>query len=204
MTTTPDTDVALSPLTKEEKKDWKRLQRVVSKGIDGQWEMGAALLEINERKLYREEYEKFGDYLRNQHEISKSRGYQLIDAAAVRMQLEKVNHGGHLPESERQCRELAVVPADELSKVWEQVLQTASEQDIPVTGKLIRQHTAEFRTPTTIDSDQRFDRVSEYLRRQIAICPDVDLPDLRCLIQNIWEQIKDPTAEQPEGAETDD
>ena len=38
MATTPDTDVALSPLTKEEKKDWKRLQRVVSKGIDGQWE----------------------------------------------------------------------------------------------------------------------------------------------------------------------
>ncbi len=55
MATTPDTDVALSPLTKEEKKDWKRLQRVVSKGIDGQREMGAALLEINERKLYREE-----------------------------------------------------------------------------------------------------------------------------------------------------
>ena len=197
MATTPDTELALPPLSKEEKRDWKRLQRVVCKGIESQWEMGAALMEINRRKLYRDDYSTFADYLQDQHEMSKTRGYQLIDASEVRTQLEKVHHGGHLPGSERQCRELAVVPADELPKVWEQVLQAASEQDIPVTAKLIRQQTAEFRTPNngngldhlTSESDRRLERVSVFLRREIDNCPPVNLAELRFLIKRIVDRI---------------
>ena len=202
MATTPDTELALSPLSKEEKRDWKRLQRVVCKGIESQWEMGAALMEINRRKLYRDDYSTFADYLQDQHEMSKTRGYQLIDASEVRTQLEKVHHGGHLPGSERQCRELAVVPADELPKVWEQVLQAASEQDIPVTAKLIRQHTAEYRVPVadsldrlTSESDRRLERVSVFLRREVDNCPPVNLPELRFLVQRIIDRIPIP----PEG-----
>lgn len=92
----------------------KRLQKVVEKACDAQWEMAAALNEIRERRLYRADYPPFETHCKRAHAFSRPRAYQLIDAAEVRKQIEIVYHGRQMPTSERQCRELAIVPENKL------------------------------------------------------------------------------------------
>ena len=85
--------LANAPLNTEEKRDFKRLDGVVKKACDAQWEMAAALNEIRERKLYRADHPTFEAYCKKQHAFTRTRAYQLTAAAEVRKQIENVYHG---------------------------------------------------------------------------------------------------------------
>jgi hypothetical protein len=78
------------------------LEQVVDRGLQTFLEVGQALREIRDSRLYREDYSTFEAYLDERWGMSRSRGYRLIDAAAV---AELVSPMGDIP-NERQAREL--------------------------------------------------------------------------------------------------
>jgi hypothetical protein len=108
------------------------LEPIIERGLSNFVEVGNALLEISEDRLYRATHSAFQYYVKEKYNLTARRAYQLCDAAKVVKTLpESVNHGSQI--NERQVRELAKVPAAER----EQVLKAAAESG-PVTAKAIK------------------------------------------------------------------
>jgi hypothetical protein len=100
------------------------LEQVIARGLDTFLEVGTALLEIQERKLYRTTHPTFAVYLKDRWpRISRPRAYQLIGAARVVSTV--VDNGLPAPRSERVARELTPVLAqpETLAAVWGQVIE---------------------------------------------------------------------------------
>lgn len=82
------------------------LEVIIDRGKETFFEVGAALAEIRERKLYRDaEFATFEDYCQHRHGFSASRGRQLIAAAATVTAVTLA--GGTPPATEREARALA-------------------------------------------------------------------------------------------------
>jgi hypothetical protein len=69
------------PLAPEERDRLAELEGIVEPDLEAFLRAGAALSEIRDRRLYRETHSAFDVYLRERWGWSRSRGYQLIDAA---------------------------------------------------------------------------------------------------------------------------
>lgn len=91
---TPD---IMSP---DESHDLVRLEPIITKGLQTFLEIGDALAEIRERKLYRIEHATFDAYLKSKWAISRSRALRLIHAA------ETMLPAGNKPTTERNARPL--------------------------------------------------------------------------------------------------
>ena len=85
-------------------------EQVIERGLGTFVEVGEALLEIRDSRLYRESHRTFEDYCRERWGMSRVRAHQLIDGADVVALLTTVNTP--TPASERVARELAPL-ADE-------------------------------------------------------------------------------------------
>jgi hypothetical protein len=82
------------------------LELIIDRGKQVFFEVGAALAQIRERKLYREAgFATFEDYCQKRHGFSASRGRQLIAAAATVTAV--TLSGGTPPATEREARALA-------------------------------------------------------------------------------------------------
>jgi len=94
-----------STLTDSEAEDLSRLEKDVRRNLQSFLVAGRALLEIRERKLFRETHDSFEDYAAERFGISESHANRLIAAAEV---VENVSTPAGCPvENERQARELS-------------------------------------------------------------------------------------------------
>jgi hypothetical protein len=135
-------------LTTNEQRDFDLYEGIVQSGIDTFVEVGRALAEIRDRRLYRAEHDTFEDYCRERWELGRTRAYQLISAAEVsRAMSTNGGHGEHLPANERQARELTpLLREDERQavEVWRDLTEahgdkvTAAKVREAVTEKLAR------------------------------------------------------------------
>jgi hypothetical protein len=147
-------------------------ETVVGRGLDTFVEVGLALLEIRDRRLYHDAgFSNFAGYCRERWGWSRQHAYRLIDGAQV---VELVSPAGDTLPSERVLRELApLARADQEAAValWAELRATHGDH---VTAKLVRDlvghhlgrsaPTPDFR-PVSADSQPRLDR-----RRPIT-CP---------------------------------
>lgn len=99
--------------------DW---EQKIENGLKTFHEVGAALLEIKEEKLYRVTHETFEEYCRERWGFTRMYAHHLMVSSKTVASL-NVNHGIQLPANERQARELAKVPEEERLAVWQQVLE---------------------------------------------------------------------------------
>jgi hypothetical protein len=77
-----------SPLTVEEEGDLKRLEITIERGLDRFREMGLALMQIRDRRLYREDFETFKAYCKQKWHFTRRHGDNLIQAAKVVLECE--------------------------------------------------------------------------------------------------------------------
>lgn len=113
------------PLSVNEQAKLEQLEVVIVENFTAFIKVGQALAEIRDRQLYREKCETFEQYAKNVFDIARRTAYQYIAAAEV---VENVRHGAQiemLPNNERQTRELARLPKEQQSKVWEMVVKEA-------------------------------------------------------------------------------
>ncbi|SFC70975.1 hypothetical protein SAMN05421780_108178 [Flexibacter flexilis DSM 6793] len=112
------------------------LEAVIEKNKQAFLEVGAALLEIQEKRLYREGYNTFEEYISEKHGIGRSTAYQYIKAAGVRQELAQ-NGVTELPQNEAQYRELANVSPVHRSEVWQEATEIAQATGQKVTAKSV-------------------------------------------------------------------
>lgn len=77
------------------------LEAVVERGLGTFVEVGQALMDIRDSRLYRETHETFESYCRERWEFTRQRAHQLIEASAVSNMLDRP------PANARQAAELA-------------------------------------------------------------------------------------------------
>lgn len=84
------------------------LESVIERGLQTYIEVGNALMEIRDSRLYRNTHGTFEDYCLGKWGWTRMRASQLIEAAQIAV---NVNHGLQIepPANERQARELAVI-----------------------------------------------------------------------------------------------
>lgn len=88
------------------------LESIVERGLASFIEVGNALIEIRDAKMYGSEYSNFEDYCDKRFGISRGRAYQLIAATKTVENLSTVVDTELLPVTERQVRELQNATSD--------------------------------------------------------------------------------------------
>lgn len=110
-------------LTGAELEELGSLEATVERGLRAFWEIGQALQQIRDKRLYRQEYATFEEYCICRWEMSRRSAYQLIEAATV---YENVRHGAQiLPANERQTRPLVTLPPQKQQEAWAKAVSTA-------------------------------------------------------------------------------
>ena len=135
----------MPPMSVRDKNRLKELEEIVTKNFKAFYEVGCALREICESKLYRETHKTFADYANDLWDMARCRAYQIIDAADIVDRLiphapdikmstngrqnGSASHGQqilkNLPQNERQARALSKYSEDKQIEIWRQAAQTA-------------------------------------------------------------------------------
>lgn len=108
-------------ITLQESSDLVRLEKTIAQGLQTFVEVGEALAEIRDRKLFRIEHATFDDYLETKWKISRSRASRLIQAAEV----VKLLPTGNRPTTERQARPLGALPPEQRAEAWQEAVEAS-------------------------------------------------------------------------------
>lgn len=117
---------ALAPtaqLDATEKARLQELEAIVEQGLQTFYEVGKALDEIREQKLYRATHKTFEAYCRDRWRIGKSTAYRYIDAAHVMENLSPI--GEKIPRKENQVRPLTQLPPALQLEIWQEAVELA-------------------------------------------------------------------------------
>lgn len=138
--TPPDTNSKLvsadTPLTKEERADFAEHQKVIKSAIEANAEMTVRLLDIKERKLYREDHGTWDAFCSNVIRLSTVTVNNRLRAYQIRkFLLENGVSRESLPAEDRPYRPLLSKPDDQLVPMFTKVLELADGR--PVTEELM-------------------------------------------------------------------
>lgn len=110
------------------------LERTITRGKKTFVDVGLALAEIRDMRLYRREYGSFSEYCRQKWGWSKSYAYDIIQSAEVVKQLpEKVSA---IADTESKVRELRKAPVEQRAAI----LEAVAAEGKPVTAAAIKRH----------------------------------------------------------------
>jgi phage N-6-adenine-methyltransferase len=109
-------------------------EAIIEKGLNTFVDVGNALAEIRDGKLYRDTHSTFEDYCQERWGLRRSYAYEIMDAASV---AGNVRNSGHLLSSVSQARPLARLEPDEQIAAWQEAIETAPN------GKVTAAHVAE-------------------------------------------------------------
>lgn len=104
----------------------------IERGIAVFLEVGNALLEIRDSRLYRQRFPTFEAYCQERWGMVRQHANRLIQAAEVAIHLEPM---GSIPATERQARPLAALEPEVQREVWREVTETTPPDKI--TAKVI-------------------------------------------------------------------
>lgn len=118
---------AQAPVVPLVNRPLEQLEAVIERGLQSYREIGDALREIQERRLYRETYSTFDEYIQGRWKISRGHAYRLIAAARV---ADIVSIGDiPAPLHEGQARVLAAVEdAENMQSFWAEARERYREQ----------------------------------------------------------------------------
>ncbi len=108
-------------LNSEEKTRLQELETIVSQDLPTFYEVGIALLEIRNNKLYRSTHKAFDAYCREKWNISKTNVNRCISAIKVIQFLTPMGVK-NLPTNERQVRPLTGLPEAIQLEIWQQAV----------------------------------------------------------------------------------
>ena len=111
------------------KEEMDRLEEIIRKNISGFYEVGRALLEIRDKKLYRDVYNfnTLEEYCKNKWEFSPRNAYYLINAYEV---VENVKSSSQIPTRINHTYSLSRLTPEQQRIVWDETVNTAPEGKI--------------------------------------------------------------------------
>jgi DNA modification methylase len=123
----------MKELIKEEKELLQKHETTIKKGLNTFVEVGQALLEIRDKKLYRIEYKTFEEYCQEKWQISRRRSYELINASIA---IENVRLGAQMPKNEKEVRPLTRLEPEVQNAVWQETVEKHGDN---ITAKKVQE-----------------------------------------------------------------
>ena len=115
--------MSIELITFEESKRLVALERKIEQGMTTFVEVGQALMEIRDLRLYRVEYKTFEAYCQEKWGMSRPRVYQLIGAAST---AEHLSTFVDKPvKTEAQARPLTKLPREKQPEAWAKAVEIA-------------------------------------------------------------------------------
>lgn len=111
-------------ITMEESRDLVRLEATIASGLQTFTEVGNALAEIRDRKLYRIEHTTFADYCKVKWNMTDRRARQLMDATEVVVAL--AESGTTVPKTESQARPLTKLPPERRAEAYHEAVKASA------------------------------------------------------------------------------
>jgi hypothetical protein len=134
--TTTTVQLYQTGLTKRERGDFARAERTIAQGLKSFIEVGMALKEIRDKRLYREHYRTFEAYVAERWDLSRPRAYELCAASTVVADLSGIPDIRLLPENEAQANPLTWLKAPKHRRqAWKMALRMANASGQPVTAR---------------------------------------------------------------------
>lgn len=122
-----------------------QLEATIERGMQTFVEVGAALLEIREERLYRADFGTFEEYCRERWGWTRQHTNRIIGSAEVVSNLEPI--GSILPATESQARPLVALEPEAQREAWARVLQDAPNGKI--TAAVVEKAASEIRQERT-------------------------------------------------------
>lgn len=117
------------------------LETVIEHGLQTFVDVGTALMEIRDSRLYRDSHGTFEEYCRERWGLKRQRAYELIDAARIAGSLSEISDKA--PVRESHVAPLASLPADTQREVWQRAVETAPNGK--VTAKHVEKTVVEYK-----------------------------------------------------------
>lgn len=134
----PVSGEVIEGLTPGELRHLRALEKRIEQGLTTFHEVGTALLEIRDKRLYRQTHPSFDAYVKQRFNLERVRAYQLMGAAEVADTLPAIEGA----VGEAHMRPLVpIYNADPAAarKVWDKVVATARDESRPITVGLVRE-----------------------------------------------------------------
>lgn len=132
----------MNELTATEHSRLIELEGIVKQGLETFIDVGFALMEIRDSRLYRSDYSTFEAYCQNRWGMTRQHANRTIKAAETALFLEPI---GSKPENEAQLRPLTNLEPEEQREVWQTAVATAPNGK--VTAAHVEQTKREYLTP---------------------------------------------------------
>lgn len=135
--------IELSSLDSEEKVRLTQCEKIIEKGFNTFTEVGNALFEIRNNKLYRENHTTFEEYCKEKWQIKRQRAYELMDAAGIVNTLSEISDKSELSKQsviikESHAAALGKIPEDIRNEVWQKVVGEQQSSGEVITAKKIQ------------------------------------------------------------------
>ncbi len=136
-------------LSPSESTRLEKCEAVIKKGLRTFVEVGNALLEIRDSRLYRQEFDTFEDYCRKRWQMSYRRAAQLMDAAEI---VSNLNNCSETPTHESQVRPLTKLEPEEQREAWNEAVKDSSNGK--PTARDVEAAVDRFKAPAKSDDPQ--------------------------------------------------
>src|SRR5690242_7955703 len=113
-----------APLTDHEFAEFIELEETIQAGLQVYYKVGAALLTIREKRLYRVDYTNFEAYCIDRWSMGRSYANKLIAASEVIVYL---GTNVPIPANEAQARPLTTLEPEHVAEVWQVIKETAPQ-----------------------------------------------------------------------------
>jgi hypothetical protein len=123
-------------LTIIEQNNLAELESTIERNLHAFYEVGFALMQIRDNKLYRESFTTFEAYCKEKWGMTANYARRLIASSEVMDNIKNVPVGT-VPQSERTIRPLAHLEPDQQREVYQRAVETAPE------GKVTAKHIEE-------------------------------------------------------------
>lgn len=140
------------------------LEKKIASGLQTFIDVGEALAEIRDSKLYRIESGTFEDYCRDKWNMSKAFAFRQIAAAKVAQNLSPI--GDTIPKTESQARPLTKLPPEKQPEAWEKAVEKAGGEQ--PTAKQVQDAVVEVLEPEPIKPPAKLPRYIPALGIQTA------------------------------------
>src|SRR5437870_6330565 len=100
-------------LSPQEVSRFAELKTICHNGLKTFWEVGTALIEIHETKLYLQAFDSFQAFCKEEFNVGRQYAYRLMQATKMKL----LSPMGDTLDSERQSRALSAVPEAERAGV---------------------------------------------------------------------------------------
>jgi hypothetical protein len=153
-------------ITPQETARLAELEEVIQRGKETFVEVGTALSEIRNSRIYRQQFGTFEEYCKERWHFSKTQCNRLIDAAEVVANLTPM---GVTPESERQARPLAKLSPEQQPAAWEKAREIAKEEGKPVAARHVEAAVVEVMpkeeepAPLVVDESKTSKQIPNYI-----------------------------------------